>query len=210
MKRFVIGCLSVFAVLLIAGAIAAYVFLWRPARAAIGAVQQVQQIQQLDSRVQDRSRFTPPADGLLNEGDVERYFLVQESMRADLEGRLEELNVKYDEFQTADGRPRIRQILNAYADLFGLIRDAKEAQVEALNAQRFSLDEYGWVKQEVLAASGLAIQGFDLGALAAAAQSGEELEAPTLAREVPQANLDLVEPYRDRFEDLIGLAYFGL
>lgn len=210
MKRFLIGCLAVFVVVLVAGAIAAYVFLWRPIRAVAQLPQQIAQVQQLDDRVQDRSPFTPPADGLLAAADIERYLRVQEAMRADLAGRMEELDAKYQQLQTADGRPRIRQILNAYADLFGLIREAKEAQVAALNAQSFSVAEYAWVKREVLAASGLPVTGFDLGQIVEAASSGRELEAPTLVREVPQANLDLVEPYRDRLEELIGFAYFGL
>ena len=210
MKRFLVGCLSIFAVLLVAGGIAAYAFLWRPARALLSSAQQIQQIEQLDRRVENRSSFTPPVDGLLETSDVERYLRVQDSMRSDLAGRMEELNDKYDQLQTADGRPRIRQILNAYADLFGLIRDAKEAQVAALNAEGFSLTEYAWVKREVLAAVGLPVYGFDLGALAEAARSGRELEAPTAPREAPAANVDLLAPYRERFEELVGFAYFGL
>ena len=209
-KKFLVGCLISFAVLLVAGGIAGYVFLWRPIRAIAQLPAQLQQIQQLDSRVQNRADFTPPAGGLLEASDVDRYLRVQESMRDDLAGRMEELDRKYDQLQTADGRPRFRQIMNAYADLFGLIGEAKEAQVAALNAEGFSLDEYAWVKGEVLAAAGLPVTGFDLSAIADAARSGRELEAPTLSREVPEANLELLAPYKDRFEELVGFAYFGL
>ncbi len=210
MKRFLIGCLGVFAVLLVAGGIAAYLFLVRPARQLINSVQQLRQIEQLDSRVQDRSVFTPPANGHLDQAQVDRYLLVQESIRTQLAGRVDQLEEKYDDFQTENGRPRIRQLVNAYSDLFGLIREAKEAQVEALNDQDFSLSEYAWVKDEVLSAAGYTMSGFSLAAIAEAASSGEELAPPTLAREVPQENLELLENYKDRLEEVIGLVFFGL
>ena len=55
----------------------------------------------------------------------------------------------------------LTDVVGAYRDLFGVIAEAKHAQVDALNAQAFSLDEYAWVKSRFYEAAGVTVTGID-------------------------------------------------
>lgn len=201
-----VGCLGVVAVLLVVGGVLAYAFVVRPARQAFAGVQELARLEQLNEQVRERSSFVAPQNGELSEDQLERFLAVQAQMRSELEGRFEELDARY-EASRSEGLRGFGELARAYGDLARLIVQAKEAQVAALNAQGFSLDEYAWVKRQVLAAAGLPLVSFDLGQLG----SDQEAEPVVLSTtEAPEANRALVEPYRERLEETLVLAYFGL
>ena len=203
-----VGCLVVVAVVLVGGGAAAYWFVGRPALNAINAGRDLVKIQQLESRVSDRSTFSAPADGVLTPAQVDRYLAVNRQLRSDLESRLALLEERYDEVSRSNVTfAGLRQAANTWADLLRLIVEAKEAQVNALNANGFSLSEYDWVRTQALSAAGLALLQVDLDAVIN--QEG----ATTVQRRsesVPQANRDLVAPYAQELESALPLAMFGL
>lgn len=203
-----VGCLVVAAVVLVGGGVAAYWFIGRPALNAINAGRDLVKIQQLESRVSDRSTFSAPADGVLTPTQVDRYLAVNRQLRSDLESRLALLEERYDEVSRSNVTfAGLRQAANTWADLLRLIVEAKEAQVNALNANGFSLSEYDWVRTQALSAAGLALLQVDLDAVIN--QEG----ATTVQRRsesVPQANRDLVAPYAQELESALPLAMFGL
>jgi hypothetical protein len=88
-----------------------------------------------------------------------------------------------------------------------LIVDAKEAQVDALNANGFSLGEYAWVRGQVIRAAGFSAYQVDLAALAA---DGDDDLVRELEADVPAANVALVAPYAEELEQFLPLAAFGL
>jgi hypothetical protein len=196
-KKIAIGCLSVFALLAVAGGIIGYVFIYRPMQQAIRGVQQFSQITELDNQVQNRNSFTPPGDGVLTQAQLDRYFSVQAH-------RVAALDEKYQEISRSARDPGFREVIESYSDLLGLILEAKRAQVAALNQHNFSLQEYTWVRREVFRAAALPLTQLDLSELASA---GVELPETTA---VPEENIRLLEPYRDNLEETLGLAFFGL
>src|SRR5690606_36571843 len=109
------------------------------------------------------------------------------------------------------------EAVGAYQDLFGLIADARRAQVDALNAQRFSQDEYRWVRARIFEAAGLSVTGVDLSELVDKVKQGDfqlpSGEAVSLDRPdagVPAGNKALVAPHVKSLEAWLPYAVFGL
>ena len=131
------------------------------------------------------------------------------------------------------------EAVGAYRDLFGIIAEAKKAQVDALNAQGFSVDEYTWVKTRVYEAAGVTVTGVDFREMAGKLQSGDvdalrnmvtnagaaaagrtTAEATADATKpiatdapgvgIPDANKALVAPYKDKAATWMMYGAFGL
>lgn len=211
-KKLAIGCGIVFLVLFVAGAGVAWWFIGRPAGQLIGSVRDVQRIERLQDDVRNTRAYVPPSDGVLAEAQLDRWLAVQEAMRADLQGRVDELEARYREIDERAGDPTPTEIARAAADVMGLLADATRAQVEALNEQGFSLDEYRWVRTRVLEAAGYAAANVNVAQIAQAAAAGEGGPAPSAADgdAVPPRNVELVAPYRERIENDLVFALFGL
>lgn len=203
-----VGCLVVFGVLLIGGGAAAYWFVGRPALNAVSAGRDLAKIQQIEGRVSDRSSFAPPADGVITAQQLDSYLAVNRQVMTRLESRFETFDERYQELsRTNFSLGGLRQAANAWADLLRLLVDAKETQVNALNANGFSLSEYAWVRSQALSAAGLSLVEVDLDALV------NQQSDPTVRRQleaIPQANRDLVAPYARELESALPLAVFGL
>ncbi len=207
MKRFLVGCLAVVAVLSVVGGVLAYAFVVRPLRQAWSGAQELSRIAALNEQVENRRGFAAPKGQEMSPSQVERFLAVQQQIRNGLENRFEDLAARYDEAQGREPKT-FPELVRAYGDLARLVVQAKEIQVRALNEQGFSLGEYAWVKAQVLAAAGFPVKPLDWGEIA----SGQEPrpEMVFFSGPVPEANRVLVEPYRRRLEPTLALAYFGL
>lgn len=208
-RKLAIGCGVVFLVLLIAGGGLAWWFIGRPAATMVGAVRDVQRIESIRESVRDQSEYRSPADDVLSEGQVERYLDVQRAMRSRLEERVETLRDRYEEIDEQDRNPSPAELAQAWADTTGLLVEATEAQVDALNAHDFSLSEYRWVRGQVLLAAGFAAPGYDITDLSGDGPSSGETVAPGTA-DVPERNVELVEPHVEELEETLPFAWFGL
>src|SRR5690606_23304823 len=156
----------VVAVLIAGGAGLAYYYVVRPAMGAVNAAKDLAQIQQIEARVRDKSNFAAPSDGVLVKGQVDRYLNASRSILTGLEGRLSQLQNRYEQIDAEGRDPNLRELATAYADILRRVVEAKKLQVDALNANDFSLAEYGWVRGQVLRAAGFETVQVDLAALA--------------------------------------------
>ena len=218
MKKLAIGCGIVLVLCLVAFGVVGYV-IYSKARQYTQALTQFSEIAQLDKNVANKAPFTEPANGELTDDVMRRFVAVQESMTAKLGNRIKELTAKQDEFvrrQQAEHRDATpAEAFTVVTDMMGLILQAKTAQVEALNASHFSLEEYDWARRQVYAAAGMSITQFDLEKLQdAMKQGGVNADIPKEAREaaenVPPRNKQLVQPYLARLKDWAPFAFFGL
>jgi hypothetical protein len=209
MKKFAIGCLGVLVVLTVAGVGIVWFKYGDDISAGLDAVQGAAQLatefEELNDAVDNRAAFDPPADGALTEAQFQRFLAAQRQMRDDMEGRLEELQQKYEsmeqEIDERGGQASIGEMMGAYSDLTDLLIEAKRAQVDALNAQDFSLQEYNWVRQQVYRALGESV------AVAAIAESGGAAQMQT---RVPEATREMVAPHREELMESYALAWWGL
>lgn len=235
MKKLAIGCGILAVLLVVGGGAAAYFLLYRPAQALISAGRDIgaslTAFNELDAKVANTASFTAPADGALTETQVTRYAASMERLHTTMGARMTELEAKYKALQPGEGQsPSLSTIAGAYRDFFGLIVDAKQAQVDALNAQNFSNEEYAWVKARVFEAAGVQVTGLDLRELAQKAGNGDFNDIASMVQQagsastdtpavpagdtpgvgIPDVNKTLVAPHKERLQTWLAYAAFGL
>ncbi len=204
-KKIAIGCLSVFLLVVVVGGGFVYFKFLRPAQQAFSAAKQVAQFQELDRGVKLKASYAAPADGVMEAAQVERYLAVHDQLKATLQGKLEELDKRYEEIREGDRQPGFGDLARAWADMANLLVTAKKAQVDALNDSRFSLSEYDWVRGQVLRAAGYSFSQVDLASLGSENGVLQAQDAP-----VPAENVELVKPIVERLDTALALAAFGL
>ncbi len=206
MKKVLVGCLITAAVLVVGVGVAGYFFVIKPASEFVGGFVEInEQWETLNSQIDDQSDFEVAPDTTLAENQLQRYLAAQTQIKNQLGPRLKQLETKYDALkamQREEGRDmNLGEIAGVYKDMSDLILEAKRAQVAAINAQDFSLEEYAWVRERTYRAIGASIN------VAAAAGLGEQILDQYA---VDKATVDLVEPYREQLMDVHALAFFGL
>lgn len=163
MKKALTGCLVVALLALVIGGGALWWFVLRPAWNAgsemVAAAQQWTELVQIEAKIDNQSAFEAPADGVIPGEVLTRFVAVQTQIDARVGDRLALLQSRYEAIEAQQGQdgkePGLQALLGAYGDLFGLLKEAKQSQVDALNAQRMSLDEYRWTRNRAYAALGL-------------------------------------------------------
>lgn len=180
MKKLVIGCGLGLVLFTVAASAAFYYFVYRPAKTFVGSMAQMGEVAELDATVANTQAFAAPTDGALTPAQVTRFVAVQEALHARMGARAAALETKYKDIEARRGQgdASLTEVAGAYKDIFGVIAEAKRAQVEALNAQRFSLEEYAWVKARFYEAAGVEMTGLDFRELAGALKEGN-LDAVT-------------------------------
>jgi hypothetical protein len=93
-----------------------------------------------------------------------------------------------------------------------LIVEGKSAQVEALNQQRFSLEEYSWIKGQVYRAAGMDLVELSIPNLPELAKQGGGVAKAVgeTGGDVPPRNKELVAPLLPKLKNWAPLAFFGL
>lgn len=190
MKNWLIGCLvtGVLLVVLVCGA--AYWFIWRPISAAaggdvMGQVSELKKIGEAEQAVKNKSSYTAPADGKLSPAQVAAFVTVQQTI-SDRMGPdfavLEEKVKKMNEMENKSAEPDFKDIMGGFADMTKLIAKAKQVQVEGLNAQNMSMEEYRWIRDQVNAA--LPYLAVDM------PSTGIDADSATAGDVVPDENAD--------------------
>jgi hypothetical protein len=218
LKKLAIGCVVLIFVAGIAGAVGTY-WLYRRVASSVSGFAEVSKIPELEKGVRNTATFTPPASGELTADQVERLVKVQDAVRGRIGTRFDAIEQKYKALldskhdATALDLP---QLVSAYSDLAATWKEAKAAQVEALNANNLSLSEYLWVRTQAYAALGLPIMTLDVSKMIEQLKQGRSSpDTPaTLGGSVgpsgPEVNKKLIEPYKKKLGDNAALSVFGL
>lgn len=213
MKKWVIGCLSVLVVGAVAAGIGGY-YLYNKARSYLD---QFTQLAALDKNVTNTSAFTAPANGELTDDMMTRFAAVEDYMTTKLGPTFNEMKARQDQFvqrQNAEHREATpAEVFAVVTDGMKFILMAKQAQVEALNQQHFSLDEYDWVRDQVYTAAGMSLASLDLSNLPDAMKAGGgdmTRQVGGSGMDVPERNKELVKPYLPKLKDWAVFAFFGM
>lgn len=212
-RKLAIGCGSVFLVLLLAGGGVAWWFIGRPMIAIAGAARDMQRIESTYENVDDQRSYTPPEDGVLGEEQIERWLDVQAMMQASLADTAEQMRDRYEALESRMRDPAPQEVAGIVRDAAGLVVEAAQVHVRALNENGFSVEEYRWVRNQVLQAAGYSLAGYDVTQLAAAAvaDDSDALPGETDGRlPPPPINVERISPYLDRVEEALVFAWFGL
>jgi hypothetical protein len=220
MKRLLLSCLVILAMGGLALGVGAYFLYWAAAPVIQNArnyLDRFAQLGELEKQIANQSPYIPPGNGELTREQIERFARVQQHIRTALGTRLQEIQAKYQHLKVTAERPQeppMRDVLSALGELANIVIDARRAQVDAFNRERFSAAEYDWVKARVYQAAGVeATSVVDLQKVAEAARKGtgiEGIEAPEMpVSDVPVKNRQLVKPFLSRMDEWLPLAFFG-
>lgn len=212
-----LGCLGVFVALVAVVVIAVYAFVLRP---MLGSWHTLQEINQVNERIENRDAYHSPQPGRLDPSQVDRFVAVQRRISDRLEERIALLQAQYEEVgeEWQDRDPALREVITAWGDVLQLYADAKTIQVEALNEQGFSLDEYRYVRQHFYHALGFDLLPYNIDAIAAAV--GEQTtdlnmdEFQIRRQEIPEETLrhnrELVSDHAETAEEWLLFSWWGL
>lgn len=198
-------------------------FAYRAARPALQTAREYvtgvtgfgQQLGELDKRVVNQQPFSEPSSGALTKDQVERFARVQQSVRGALGQRFGDIEAKYRHLKVnADGPnlPSVSDLLTAVSDMSGVLVDARRAQVDALNQEKFSSAEYDWVRKQFYQAAGVNSVNRRLGDLQKMINSSGEgvMITEHAGVKTPPINRELVRPYQRFVDDWLPLLFFGL
>lgn len=189
MKKALGGCLVAAVVLLVLGGAALWFFVLKPAAQVAGTAidgardsiaqvteigRTVAQMRELESGVRTTG-FVEPADGGLAPAQVERFLAVHAAVVAALGPA--SLPGAAETSGTTGALDEAAGALRALAGLGAAGMAAKQAQVDALNAQSMSLAEYRWIRERAVAA--LVAGGVTMAVAGAGAAGGEALGRAT-------------------------------
>jgi hypothetical protein len=219
MKKVAIAVLVIL-VLIVVGIGGVGYYFYNKAKAFIGPIQQYAA---LDKDVTNTAKFAPPSNGELTEDQVKRFMAVQESMVTKLGPTFNEMKAKQDTFmqreQAEHRKSTPSEDFTVITDMMKFILMAKNAWVEALNQQHYSIDEYYWVRGRVYAAAGMSVEELGLrklteaikeGGAAAGASMGDLTSEVATQEPVPDRNKELIAPYMPKLKDWAVFAFFGL
>ncbi len=240
MRKLFFGC-SIFVFLFgMAACVAGYLLVWKPIEAVASewgaGVENIREARSLDGELNNQTPFIEPEDGVLSETQVNRYVAVQ---RAIVGARAEQSTLRERVSQLRDrGNLTHEELVTAFVEFSEAMRAAKGQQIEALNAQVFSSDEYTWVRRTFFAALGKNLVPMELPDLPEFGALGDllidfEFDRESLARwrdfegfdalrslggqaedsgvkAEPNTNRQLVAPYREEAQGWIPHATLGL
>jgi len=149
MKKLLVGCLFFFLILTVVGAVGGYFFVYRPAKAFI---EDVEAFTEWEGELDEPGPYEPPGDGIVTAEQVERFVAVQEVIDEHLGTKIEEIASAAREIE-GGGNPdpgELWQLFRQVRGLFGEAKEAREAQIEAMNEHGFSADEYDWIQSRVM------------------------------------------------------------
>lgn len=212
-----LGCLGIFVALTAGVVLLVYGFVFRP---MMGAWNTLRDIHQVNERIENRDAYTPSEPGALDQSQVERFVAAQRRINERLEEKLTGLQNQYDDLRETwqDREPTLREMMTAGSDLLQLYAEAKTIQVDALNAQGFSLEEYRHVRRAFYQALGHELMPYNLDAIAAAVGEGQldidpsafKVERGDVPDTIRERNRDLVAPYADTAHEWLVFSWWGL
>jgi hypothetical protein len=197
-------------------------FLYRAATPLIedarNYVRGLSELGKLEAEVKNKAPHAAPASGELSEAQVQRFARVQNHVRTALGQRMRDFEQKYQHL-TSNGdhsHPSVRELFGGLRELAGVYVQARRYQVDALNKEDFSQEEYSWVRNRMFEAAGMQVVAnrIDLRSLERAIRDGtgiDDFETPDLPKpNIPAKNIELVKPHLKVFDEWIPLAFFGL
>jgi hypothetical protein len=220
MKKLLVGCLVILVLCAVVVGVGGY-FLYRAASPLIedarSYLQGMSQLSDLEQQIVNKSPYTAPASGELTEPQVQRFVRVQQHVRGQLGQRFKEIEDKYEYLRSSSNNENVpfTELLGSLREITGVYVDARRYQVDALNKEGFSQDEYSWVRDRMFQAAGMEIGSrIDIEKLQDAIRNGtgiESINADRLPRpNVPAKNRELVKPYVGQMDEWLPLVFFGL
>ena len=222
MKKLLAGCLIVLVIAMIGFGVAAF-YAYRAMKPVIdnasNYLDKARIVEQLGSAINNKTPFAPPESGELTPIQVERFLAVQTRVRSELGSRWDEVEKKSAAIRARAEKNTndwtLAEFTQVFSEIGSIWIEARRAQVDALNVQKFSEAEYEWVRRRVYEAAGVHLAGnMDLSMIEQlardnAGRAGMELPPMDLPK-IPEKNVELVKPHVAKIKEWIPMAALGL
>ncbi|HEX6161830.1 MAG TPA: hypothetical protein VFZ31_00590 [Vicinamibacterales bacterium] len=222
MKKVLVGCAIVIVIAIIGFGVAGY-YTYRAMRPMIdnaaSYIDKARIVERLGDAVTNKAPFTPPATGELTSTQVERFLAVQTRVRSELGDKWDEVEKKSAAIKARTDKDRndwtLAEFTQVFNDIANIWIEARRAQVNALNVQKFSEAEYQWVRMRVYEAAGVHLAGnlnlsmIEELARENASKTGIEVPQMELPK-IPEKNIELVKPHAAKIQEWIPMAALGL
>jgi hypothetical protein len=222
MKKILTGCLIVIVIAMIGFGVAAF-YAYRAMKPVIdnasNYMEKAQIVERLGALVTNKTPFAPPENGELTAAQVERFVAVQTRVRSELGDKWEEIEKKSAAIRSRTDKNKndwtLAEFTQVFSEIANIWIEARRAQVDALNVQKFSESEYQWVRTRVYEAAGVHLAGnMDLSMIESLArdkvgQTGMELPPMDLPK-TPAKNIELVKPHAAKIKEWVPMAALGL
>ena len=221
MKKILAGCLVVAVIAMLGLGVAAF-YAYRAMKPVIdnaaNYMDKAREVTRLGENIKIKTRFEPPGNGELTTSQVDRFVAVQTRVRADLDDQWGQIEKKSAELKARAQNSRdwtLTEFTSVFSDIANIYLAGRKSQVDAINVQRFSEEEYEWVRRRVYEAAGVQLAGgMDLSRIEGLARenawkNGVEIPPMDLP-EVPETNIKLVKPHAGKLKEWIPMAVLGL
>jgi hypothetical protein len=215
MKKLAIGCGVIVLVLGVGVSVVLYIAASK-AHSYLSESGVLESIETLGKGVNDTAPFTPPANGQLTDDMIKRFVSVHGAIVAKLGDRFNQIGAMQTEMmrreQAEHRKSTSAEDFKNVTAMMGFVVQAQGAWVEGLNQQRFSMDEYQWVRGHVYAAAGLNVMELVDRNLSSSGKADPVVTRPIAGSSDPVSKHDkeLVAPYIPKLKETAALAFFGL
>lgn len=221
MKKILAGCLIVAVIAMLGLGVAAF-YAYRAMKPVIdnaaSYMDKAREVTRLGENIKIKTRFEPPGNGELTNSQVDRFVAVQTRVRADLDDQWDQIEKKSAELKARAQNSRdwtLTEFTSVFSEIANIYLAGRKAQVDAINVQRFSEEEYEWVRRRVYEAAGVQLAGgMDLSRIEGLARENawkNGVEIPPMGLpEVPETNIKLVTPHAGKLKEWIPMAVLGL
>ena len=222
MKKLLIGCGIVILIAMVGFGAAAF-YAYRAMKPVIdnaaNYIDKARIVERMGASINNKTPFPPPENGELTAAQVERFLAVQTRVRSELGDKWDEVEKKSAAIKARTDKNRndwtLAEFTAVFNDIANIWIEARRAQVDALNVQKFSEAEYQWVRTRVYEAAGVHLAGnMDLSMIEALARNNADktgIEIPKVELpKIPEKNLELVKPHAAKIKEWIPMAALGL
>jgi hypothetical protein len=204
MRKVAVGCLTASGLIVLAVVVLGtyfYTMYWRP---LAGPLSVIFMQQTLDQRIDNQAAYLAPDDGVLTEEQVARLGAPRIQAMASAAEAIRQAA------KGGDSLP-VRTLLPLLADIRADCIGAKYTQVDGLNANGLSKDEYQWIRKEAFQAAGIDLTELDFDDLLAGIENAQVKLVVTPAGDArPEANVVMAAPHAAELKRWLTLAFFRL
>lgn len=200
-------------ILLVVGAVGTvfYVRIYRPIASPLMAMAGGLSLE--ERRLQNIAEFLPPPSGELSADQATRFAAVEEKVEHRLEARVSILALNQADLEEASdtGTLSVPIALKAFGRIKAAYLDAKLTQIEAMNLEHFSKQEFEWVRRQLYDAAGLRLSQVDVSEVVAGVpDAAVVVRTFDTTGHAAEHNQRLAQPLAAKLEMWAALGFFGL
>jgi hypothetical protein len=168
----------------------------------------------MDNDIVNQSSFSPPEDGMLSLEQVATLIRIQneikEAIGSDYETLMPEYNQMIKEMDQSSDLKNFQKLILLSSRLIGPLHRARKAQIDAINREGISRQEYEWLKTQARLAFDLPEHKFNLKYVLENMKNSIPDEDTIVVSPVPHPqNRTLLEDSRELLAKTLALSAFG-